>query len=53
LAAYLVESYAIKNDRKRRYSALMKKIHKSVRQHKKDVPELISYRAHKAGTIAL
>ena len=50
LTIYLVELYTVEKDRKRKYSALMKKIHKSLRQHKKDVPELISYRTYEAGT---
>ena len=46
---YFVESYTIKKDRKRKYKALMKKIHKSLRQHKRDVPELLSYKTFEAG----
>jgi len=47
---YFVEWYSIKKDRKRKYKALMNKIHKSLRQHKRDVPELLSYKTFEAGT---
>jgi len=46
---YFVEWYLVKNDRKRKYKALMKKIHKSLRKHKRDAPELLSYKTYEAG----
>jgi hypothetical protein len=46
---YFVESYAVKKDRKRKYKALMKRIHKSLRQRRRDVPELLSYKTFEAG----
>lgn len=49
MTIYFVESYTVKKDRNRKYKALMKKIHESLRQHKRDVPELLSYRTFKAG----
>ena len=49
MTIYLVELYTIKKDRKRKYGTLMKKIHKSLPQHKKDVPELLSYKTYEAG----
>jgi len=49
LAIYSVEWYAVRKHRKRKYKALMKKIHKSLHQHKTDVPELLSYKTFEAG----
>jgi hypothetical protein len=48
LTVYFVELYVVKKDRKRKYKALMKKIHKSLYQHKRDVPELLSYKTFEA-----
>jgi hypothetical protein len=49
LTIYFVELYVVKKDRKRKYKALMKKIHKSLHQHRRDVPELLSYKTFEAG----
>jgi hypothetical protein len=49
LTIYLVEAYPLKKDRKRKYKAVMKRIHRSLRHHKRDVPELLSYRTFEAG----
>lgn len=49
MTIYLVEWYPVKKDRKRKYSALMKRIHKSLHQHRRDVPELLSYKTFEAG----
>jgi hypothetical protein len=46
---YFVEWYPLKKDRKQKYSALMKKIHKSLRRHKRHVPELLSYKTFEGG----
>jgi len=47
---YFVELYVVKKDKKNKYKALMKKIHKSLREHAGDLPELLSYRTFEAGT---
>jgi len=49
LTICLVELYTIKKDRKRKYSALMKKIHRNLRRHKRSLPELLSYKTYEAG----
>jgi hypothetical protein len=49
LTIHFVEWYAVKKDRKRKYKALMNKIHRSLRQHKREVPELLSYKTFDAG----
>jgi len=49
LTIYFVEWYAVRKDRRRKYEALMKKIHKSLHQHKRDVSELLSYKTFEAG----
>jgi hypothetical protein len=49
LTIYLVEMYPLRKDRKQKYKALMKKIHRSLHQHKRDVPELLSYKTFEAG----
>jgi hypothetical protein len=49
LTIYLVESYPIKKNRMRKYRAVMRRIHKSLRQYRRDVPELLSYKTFEAG----
>jgi hypothetical protein len=49
LTIYFVEWYPVKRDTRRKYKALMKKIHMSLRQHKRQVPELLSYKTFDAG----
>jgi hypothetical protein len=49
LTIYLVESYPIKRSRTRKYRAIMRRIHRGLRQHQRDVPELLSYRTFETG----
>lgn len=49
LTIHFGELYAVKKDRKRKYKSLMKKIHKSLHQHKRGVPELLSYKTFESG----
>ena len=49
MVVYFVEWYQVKKDRKQKYKALMKKIHRSLRKHKRDLPELLSYKTYEAG----
>jgi len=46
---FFVELYEVNKDRKSKYRTLMKKIHRSLRQHARDLPELLSYRTFEAG----
>lgn len=48
MTIYFVEWYPVKKDSKRKYKTLMKKIHESLRKHKRDVPELLSYKTFEA-----
>ena len=49
MTVYLVESYPVKKDRIGRYRAVMRRIHRNLRQHRRDVPELLSYKTFEAG----
>jgi hypothetical protein len=49
LTVYLVESYPVKKDRIGRYRAVMRRIHKGLREYRRDVPELLSYKTFEAG----
>jgi len=49
LTVYFVEWYVVRKDRRRKYKALMKKIHKSLHQRRRDMSELLSYKTFEAG----
>jgi hypothetical protein len=49
LTIYFVESYLIKKNRMLKYRAVMRRIHRNLRQHRRDVPELLSYKTFNAG----
>jgi hypothetical protein len=49
MTIYLVEVYPVKRNRMRKYRAVMRRIHRNLRQHRRDVPELLSYKTLKAG----
>jgi len=44
MSVYLVETYLVQKSRVKEYTAVIRKIHKSLRRHSAEIPELISYK---------
>jgi hypothetical protein len=49
MAIFFVELYEVNKDKKSKYGVLMKRIYRGLRQHAKDLPELLSYKTFEAG----
>jgi len=48
VSVYTFEVYQVEKDRKRRYELLIGRIHRSLREHSEEIPELLSYRTFEA-----
>lgn len=49
MPVYLVETYLVGKNRAKKYTALMRRIHRSLRKHSDEIPELVSYKTSTAG----
>ena len=48
MSVFMFEVYEVEKGSKRRYELLMGKIHRSLREHADEIPELLSYRTFEA-----
>ena len=48
VSVFVFEMYEVEKNKKRSYGVLMGKIHRSLREHADEVPELLSYRTYEA-----